>query len=72
MTAVVIGNGESRRWMNDMIVYDWFIDVPIDIKKKSMWSGIKEEVITWGCNAVYRDFYTDNLVAVDYGMQQEI
>jgi hypothetical protein len=42
------------------------------IQKKSMWSGIKEEVITWGCNAVYRDFFTDNLVAVDYGMQQEI
>lgn len=62
MTHIIIGNGESRRWINDMIL----------IKKKSMWSGIKEDVITWGCNAVYRDFYTDNLVAVDYGMQQEI
>jgi hypothetical protein len=62
MTAVVIGNGESRRWMDDHMI----------IQKKSMWSGIKEEVITWGCNAVYRDFFTDNLVAVDYGMQQEI
>ena len=55
MTAVVIGNGESRRWMDDHMI----------IQKKSMWSGIKEEVITWGCNAVYRDFFTDNLVAVD-------
>jgi hypothetical protein len=26
----------------------------------------------WGCNAVYRDTKVDNLVAVDYGMQQEI
>ena len=29
-------------------------------------------VITWGCNALYRDGYVHNLVAVDYGMQQEI
>ena len=29
-------------------------------------------VITWGCNAIYRDGYVHNLVAVDYGMQQEI
>ena len=28
--------------------------------------------VTWGCNAIYRDMVTDNLVAVDYGMQQEI
>lgn len=62
MSSIVIGNGESRRWMNTMIT----------IEKKSMWSGIKENVVTWGCNAVYRDFYTDHLVAVDYGMQQEI
>jgi len=27
---------------------------------------------TWGCNAVYRDAAPDNLVAMDYGMQQEI
>jgi len=31
-----------------------------------------EEVITWGCNAIYRDGAVHNLVAVDYGMQQEI
>ncbi len=29
-------------------------------------------VITWGCNALYRDGYVHNLVSVDYGMQQEI
>ena len=27
---------------------------------------------TWGCNAIYRDFALDNLVSVDYPMQQEI
>ena len=31
-----------------------------------------ENVITWGCNAIYRDGHVHNLVAVDYGMQQEI
>ena len=30
------------------------------------------DAVTWGCNAIYRDMVTDNLVAVDYGMQQEI
>jgi len=29
-------------------------------------------VTTWGCNALYRNGKVDNLVAVDYGMQQEI
>ena len=29
-------------------------------------------VTTWGCNAIHRDGLPDNLVAVDYGMQQEI
>jgi len=28
--------------------------------------------ITWGCNAIYRDFPLDNLVSIDYPMQQEI
>ena len=27
---------------------------------------------TWGCNAIYRDMKVDNLVSVDYAMQQEI
>ena len=31
-----------------------------------------DEVKTWGCNAIYRDGEVDNLVAVDYAMQQEI
>ena len=31
-----------------------------------------DEVKTWGCNAIYRDGVVDNLVAVDYGIQQEI
>jgi hypothetical protein len=30
------------------------------------------DAITWGCYAIYRDVMVDNLVAVDYGMQQEI
>ena len=29
-------------------------------------------IITWGCNAMYRDINLDNLVSVDYGMQLEI
>ena len=28
--------------------------------------------ITWGCNAIYRDFTLDNLVVIDYPMQQEV
>ena len=27
---------------------------------------------TWGCNAIYRDFVVDNLVVIDYPMQQEV
>ena len=30
------------------------------------------DAVTWGCNAIYRDVMVDKLVAVDYGMQQEI
>ena len=30
------------------------------------------DFITWGFNAIYRDFTVDNLVSVDYNMQQEI
>ena len=50
--AVVIGNGESRKWFSDK-QYELDAD-------------------TWGCNAIYRDVMVDNLVATDYGMQQEI
>ena len=28
--------------------------------------------ISWGCNAVYRDLTVDNLVVIDYPMQQEV
>ena len=31
-----------------------------------------EWATTWGCNAIFRDFTVDNLVSVDYAMQQEI
>ena len=31
-----------------------------------------KDVITWGCNAIYRDGVVHNLVSVDYSMQQEI
>jgi len=50
--AVVIGNGESRKWFSD--------------------KQYEVNAVTWGCNAIYRDVVVDNLVAVDYGMQQEI
>ena len=30
------------------------------------------DIPTWGCNAIYRDMWVDNLVSVDYAMQQEI
>ena len=33
---------------------------------------MSNDVMTWGCNAIYRDGYVHNLVSVDYGMQQEI
>ena len=33
---------------------------------------LDNSVVTWGCNAIYRDGYVNNLVAVDYAMQQEI
>ena len=31
-----------------------------------------KDFTTWGCNAIYRDLNVDNLVSVDYAMQQEI
>lgn len=52
MKAVVIGNGESRKWFTE--------------------KQYEVDAVTWGCNAIYRDVLVDNLVAVDYGMQQEI
>ena len=33
---------------------------------------VYDDVITWGCNAIYRDVRVDHLVSVDYGMQHEI
>ena len=33
---------------------------------------MRDGVDTWGCNAIYRDMWVDNLVAVDFPMQQEI
>ena len=55
--SLVIGNGESRSWFQPC--HQHIFD---------------DEVITWGCNAIYRDgpHVVHNLVAVDYGMQQEI
>ena len=29
-------------------------------------------MLTWGCNAIHRDGVVDNLVSIDYGIQQEI
>ena len=57
MKALVIGNGESRSWF-----------------KPCHLTIVDDEVVTWGCNAIYRDgpHCVDNLVAMDYAMQQEI
>jgi len=43
-------------------------------ESRMAWDATKSYtgVTTWGCNAAYRDCKVDNLVAVDYGMQQEI
>ena len=54
----VYGNGESRK--------GW------DINRDSYHGQQIEGVTTWGCNAIYRDGVVDNLVCVDYSMQQEI
>ena len=35
-------------------------------------TSIPNDIETWGCNAIYRDMKVDNLVSVDYNMQQEI
>ena len=29
-------------------------------------------MLTWGCNAIHRDGHVDNIVSIDYGIQQEI
>jgi len=54
--AVVFGNGESRKWADNVLTFDRH----------------DKDVVTWGCNAIYRDMWVDNLVAVDFPMQQEI
>ena len=28
--------------------------------------------VSWGCNAIHRDLVVDNLVVIDYPMQQEV
>ena len=53
--ALVIGNGESRKWFTPCHQ-----------------TIMAENVTTWGCNAIHREGTVDNLVSVDYGMQQEI
>ena len=35
-------------------------------------TSIGGDIISWGCNAIYRDFRVDNLVSIDYNIQQEI
>ena len=42
----------------------WFN--PSEVKIKA------NDVVTWGCNAIHRDGPVDNLVSIDYGIQQEI
>lgn len=54
---LVLGNGESRKWFTPN-TFPAFLE--------------GKKLITWGCNAIYRDGIVDNLVSVDYAMQQEI
>ena len=42
----------------------WFNPSKIKIKAN--------DVVTWGCNAIHRDGPVDNLVSIDYGIQQEV
>jgi len=62
--ALIIGNGESRSWFRPMCS-----EHPRGNK-----TILDDEVVTWGCNAIYRDgpHCVHNLVAMDYAMQQEI
>ena len=43
-------------------------------ESRQVWDITKkyEGFTTWGCNAIYRDCKVDNLVAIDYEIQQEI
>ena len=43
-------------------------------ESRKVWDVTKkyEGFITWGCNAIYRDCVVDNLVVIDYAMQQEV
>ena len=43
-------------------------------ESRKVWDTTKSYTgfTTWGCNAAYRDCKVDNLVAIDYAMQQEI
>ena len=43
-------------------------------ESRQVWDVTKkyDGFVTWGCNAIYRDAVVDNLVAIDYGIQQEI
>ena len=57
--VIVYGNGKSR------LKYPVVSPLPVVHMRH-------DDVITWGCNAIYRDVKVDHLVSVDYGMQQEI
>ena len=43
-------------------------------ESRKVWDVTKkyEGFITWGCNAIHRDCVVDNLVVIDYAMQQEV
>tara|TARA_Y100000992_G_C21143293_1_gene432448 strand:- start:8 stop:811 length:804 start_codon:yes stop_codon:yes gene_type:complete len=43
-------------------------------ESRKVWDTTKDYIgfTTWGCNAAYRDCKVDELVAIDYGIQQEI
>ena len=62
--ALVIGNGESRAWFK-----------PKASDHPTRTPTIQDpDIITWGCNAIHRqgNHCVNNLVAMDYAMQQEI
>ena len=62
--ALVLGNGESRSWFKP----SKYVNHPSFINQCTG----ESKIVTWGCNAIHRDGHVDNLVSIDYGIQQEV
>ena len=59
MRTIVYGNGKSRQ--------KWNVVLNCEICNEKL-----DDVVTWGCNRIFNDVKVDNLVAVDYHVQQLI